>query len=107
RFDTRHTGARTLAVTAYPVNDGNGGADYSVHTHTASGSISARDLDIDAVSDSKVYDGTTSSSATPTVGTLYNSDTVTGLVQAFDSRHTGARTLEVGRASGREGEGRA
>jgi hypothetical protein len=104
-FDSRHAGARTLSVTAYTVTDGNGGADYTVHTHTASGTITARDLDIYAVADTKVYDGTTSSSATPTVGTLYNSDTVTGLSQAFDSRHAGFRTLSVTAFTVNDGNG--
>src|SRR5205823_6955318 len=87
-FTSRHvlgTGNSTLVVTGYLVNDCNGGNDYVVHLHTASGSITARDLDINAVTDSKVYDGTTASSATPTVGMLYNSDTVTGLMQAHES----------------------
>src|SRR5205814_10514844 len=50
--------------------------------------------------DSKTYDGTTSSSATPTVGTgqLKNSDTATGLIQAFVSKNvlgTNGSTLQV------------
>src|SRR5439155_791214 len=90
--------ASTLQVTGYTVNDGNSGGDYCVSLHTATGTITARDLDINAVADSKVYDGTTASSQTPTVGTLYNSDTVTGLSQAFTSRHVlgaGGSTLAV------------
>ena len=53
----------TLQVTGYTVNDGNSGNDYTVATHTASGTITTAALDIYAVADSKVYDGTTSSSA--------------------------------------------
>jgi predicted outer membrane repeat protein len=44
-------------------------------------------LRITAVSDTKVYDGTTNSSQTPTYGTLYNGNTVTGLTQAFSSKN--------------------
>src|SRR5437762_3050177 len=89
-----------LQVTAYMVNDGNSGNNYSVMLHTASGTITAAALDISATSDSKSYDGTTGSSATPTVGTgqLKNSDTVTGLIQAFVSKNVmGANgsTLQV------------
>src|SRR5258708_9745369 len=76
-----------LSVTAYTVNDGNGGADYTVSLHTATGTISPAALGITAVSDSRVYDGTTASSKTPSVGTLYSADTVTGRTQAFASRH--------------------
>ena len=95
-FDSRNAGARTLTVSAYTVNDSNGGANYSVSTNTASGSISAALLTINAVADSKGYDGTTDSDETPTVaGTVYAPDTVTGLDQVFDSRNAGARTLTV------------
>jgi hypothetical protein len=57
-------------------------------------------LDINAVNDSKVYDGTTSSSGAPTLGTgqLKGADTVTGRVQAFQSKNvlgTNGSTLVV------------
>src|SRR5258708_30623 len=84
--DVLGAGGSTLSVTGYLVNDGNGGADYSVTTHTATGTISPAGLDISAVSDSKTYDGTTSSTAAPSVGTLYGTDSVTGLSQSFASR---------------------
>src|SRR5206468_4229038 len=49
-----------------------------------------------ATADSKTYDGTTASSAAPTVTSgLAAGDSVSGLVQAFDSRNAGARTLTV------------
>ncbi len=51
----------------------------------STGVITPAPLTITATSDFKVYDGTTSSSQTPTVGTLYDGDTVTGLTQAFAS----------------------
>src|SRR6185312_15901093 len=88
----------TLEVTAYTVNDDNGGKDYSVTTNSALGTITPASLTLSAVTDSKVYDGTTSSSQTPTVGTLYGSDSVTGLAQAFASKDvlgTNGSTLEV------------
>src|SRR5262249_40226229 len=55
-------------------------------------------LTITAVSDSKVYDGSTTSTRTPVVGTLFNGDTVTGLTQAFTSKNvlgTNGSTLMV------------
>src|SRR5208337_1943814 len=84
----------TLQVTAYTVNDGNDGADYTVDdSGTALGTITPAALTISAVSDTKVYDGTTSSTQTPTyqvtglaADTLYGTDTVTGLVQAYQSK---------------------
>ena len=77
------TDGSTLIVTGYTVNDGDGGKDYTVTTQDASGTITPAALTITATSDTKVYDGTTSSSQTPTYGTLYDGDTVTGLTQAF------------------------
>src|SRR5207237_589337 len=93
-------GGSTLHVTAYTVNDGNSGANYAVTLHTATGTITAASLNIYATSDSKTYDGTTSSSATPTYSPspLYGTDTVTGLAQAFQSKNvlgTNGSTLEV------------
>ena len=88
-FDSRNAGARTLTA-SYTVNDGNGGGNYNVTANTASGSIDQALLTIDATTDSRGYDGTTDSAATPTVvGTVYAPDTVTGLDQVFDSRNAG------------------
>lgn len=58
-------------------------------------SIGARALDIIALTDSKTYDARTTSSTTPTYTGQQGSDTVTGLVQSFDSRNVGARTLSM------------
>ena len=98
-FDSKNVGPRTLSVSAgYTVNDGNGGANYDVDdTQTAAGSITQAPLDISAATDSRQYNGTTSSSGVPTLGTdqLQTGDTVTGRVQAFDSKNVGSRTLSV------------
>ena len=48
-------------MSAYTVNDGNGGGNYVVSTNTASGSISQALLTINAATDSEAYDGTTDS----------------------------------------------
>src|SRR5207249_3525320 len=56
-------GGSTLVVTAYTVNDGNSGNNYSVSLHTASGTISPATLDISASPDSRTYDGTSYSLA--------------------------------------------
>ena len=89
----------TLVVAGYTVNDGNGGDDYTITLESAAGTITPAALTISAVSDSKTYDGTTNDGAMPTVtGALYGSDSVTGLVQAFQSKDvlgTGSSTLVV------------
>jgi uncharacterized repeat protein (TIGR03803 family) len=69
-------------------------------TATPNYNISKAPLTISAVTDSRVYNGTTSSSAAPTVtsGELFNGDILTGLRQVFDSKDvlgTNQSTLKV------------
>ena len=95
-YDGKNAGARTLSVIGgYSVNDGNGGANYTVSTRTAVGTISRAALTLAAVTASKTYDASTTASGTPTVSGLIGSDTVTGLSQVYDSRNAGSRTLTV------------
>ena len=81
------TNGSTLVVTGYTINDGDDGNDYTVTTQNASGTITPAPLTISATSDTKVYDGTTTSSETPTYSALYGRDTVSGLTQAFTSKN--------------------
>ncbi len=53
---------------------------------TANFTITRAPLTVSATSDTKVYDGTTDSSAVPIVSGLKGSDSVTGLSQAFQSK---------------------
>jgi trimeric autotransporter adhesin len=97
-YDTKHAGTgKTLAVTGYTVNDGNGGNNYSVTTvNNTTGIINPAALTITAATNSKTYDGTTVASATPTYSGLIAGDTVTGLVEAYDTKHAGTgKTLAV------------
>ena len=85
------TGASTLRVTAYAVNDGNAGGNYTVTTNDAPGTITPIPLDIDAVTDTRVYDGTTASAvapdADPTGTQLQGGDDFTVLFQSFASKN--------------------
>ena len=63
--DVLGTGGSALVV-SYTVNPADS-ADYSISTNSASGTIIPLGLTITAVSDSKTYDGGTSSSQTPTL----------------------------------------
>jgi filamentous hemagglutinin family protein len=94
-FDSKNAGSRTLSITGYTVNDGNGGNNYTVTTQTAAGTIAKAALTLTASSDSKTYDATTASSGTVSVTGLLGADTVTGKSQAFDSKNAGSRTLVV------------
>ena len=99
--DVLGPGGSTLLVTGYSVNDGNNGANYTVTLNTAAGTITPAPLLLDATPDSKVYDGTTLSTATPTIDDstqVFEGDSVTGLTQAFASKGvlgTNGSTLNV------------
>jgi len=87
----------TLSVTAYTVNDGNNGLNYAISTPTsATGVITKAPLTITAATNSKPYDGTTSAAATPTTSGLKTGDTVTGLVEVYNTKNAGTGlTLSV------------
>ncbi len=93
-------GQSTLSVNpGYTVNDGNSGANYVVTTKTATGTIAPALLTVAAVTDSKVYDATKASTATPVVlGGLVGGDTLISASQAFNSANAlgaGVSTLSV------------
>src|SRR5207245_942064 len=61
-FASRHVlgvGGSTLEVTGYTVNDDNGGNDYAVTTHTASGTVTPLAITGSITVANKVYDGGT------------------------------------------------
>ena len=73
------------------VIDGNGGANYAItFFDNTTGAITARDITVTASTDTKTYDGTTSSAAIPTItsGTLVGTDTGS-FTQTFDTATVG------------------
>src|SRR5204862_452395 len=97
-YDTANAGVgKTLAVSAYTVNDGNSGGNYTVTTvDDTTGVISAKALTITAQTNSKTYDSTTSAAAVPVVVGLVGADTVTGKAETCDTKHVGlGKTLAV------------
>src|SRR5207253_2038347 len=88
---------KTLSVSAYTVNDGNSGGNYTVTTvNDTTGVISAKALTITAQTNTKTYDSTTSAAAVPAVVGLVGSDTVTGKVETYDTKNVGVgKTLAV------------
>ncbi len=97
-FADKHVGnVKTISVSGLSITGGGDAGYYTLANVTASttANITPADLDIYAVSDSKTYDGTTSSGGTPTVSGLKTGDSGTGLAQVFDSKDVGARTLSV------------
>src|SRR5205809_892631 len=107
-YDTANAGVgKTLSVSAYTVNDGNSGGNYTVTTVADStGVISAKALTITAQTNSKTYDSTTSAAAVPVVVGLVGSDTVTG--KAAEEGRAGAgggKTRTVSAYTEKDGNG--
>jgi len=94
-FNNRNAGTAKTLTPAGVVNDGNGGANYAVtFANNLTGVITARSITVTAVTDTKPYDGTVSSSGAPTIApTLLGTDTA-GFTQTFNNRNAGtAKTL--------------
>jgi len=88
---------KTLGVSAYTVNDGNSGNNYTVNlVGNNTGVINQATLTITAATNTKTYDGTTTAAAAPTVSGLQGSDSVTGLAEAYANRNAGnGKALDV------------
>jgi hypothetical protein len=80
------------------MNDGNSGNNYSITyvPSAASGIINAASLTITAATNTRIYDGSVTAVATPTVSGLQPGDTVTGLAEVYANKHAGSgKTLSV------------
>ena len=98
RYDTANAGSgKTLSVSAYTVNDGNGGKNYTVTTASvATGVINPAPLTITAQANTKTYDKTINAAAVPTVSGMISGDTTTGLAETYDAANAGSgKTLSV------------
>ena len=77
-------------------NNGGLGDNYNALSPTGSSvTLTQANLTLNAVSDSKTYDASTSSRKSVVVSGLQIGDTVTGLSQSFDSKNAGSHTLAV------------
>ncbi len=103
----------TVSALSGVTESGGSGKNAVSYTHSASGSdsnynlafvdgnlsIAKASLTISAVSETKTYDGTQASSATPTHTALATGDSISTLSETFDSKNastTNGRTLTVG-----------
>jgi hypothetical protein len=99
---------KTIRVSAYKVNDGNGGSNYAVtlvDNHT--GVINPHALTITATTNTKIYDGTVSAAALPSVSVdLQGSDSVSGLAEIYTGSNAGtSKTLHVSAYKVNDGNG--
>ena len=90
-FNTKHVGTGKTLTPTITINDGNSGNNYSVTlANNTNGTITALALTVTAVADSKTYDGTITSVATPTISpALVSGDTTNSLSQTFDTKNVG------------------
>ncbi|MFI5458140.1 MAG: beta strand repeat-containing protein, partial [Isosphaerales bacterium] len=90
-YSTRNVGIGLTLTPSGTVNDGNGGADYAYTFVPAStGVITAVALTITAVTNTKVYDGTTSAAGVSAItsGVLQGSDTA-NFIETYNTRNVG------------------
>jgi hypothetical protein len=91
-YDSRDVGTGKTLTPSGTVTDGNSGANYTYSfVNNTSGAITTRAITVTAASDSKVYDGNTTSAGVPTVtaGSLVGGDSITGFTQSFDTKNVG------------------
>lgn len=105
--DPANVGPNVGTTTTNPITIGPDLANFVVTPVTGTYEITKRGLVITAVTDSKPYDGNTSSSALPTVSGLQGStDNISGLTQTFDNKNVGSgKTLSVGPFTVNDGNG--
>ncbi len=84
---------------------GSGLTNYTIsYATTGTLTVSPKALTVTAVADTKTYDGTTSSSKTPTVSGLVNGD-LPNFTQAFDTKNVGSGKTLIPAGSANDGNG--
>jgi len=107
-FTTKHVGTGKTLVPAGVVSDGNSGNNYNVtFVNDTTGEVTARAITVTAATDSKTYDGTTTSSGTPTLtsGTMGSGDTEPTWTQTFNTKHAGSGKALVPAGTVSDGNG--
>jgi uncharacterized repeat protein (TIGR02543 family) len=89
-FDTKNVGTGKTITSAGTITDGNGGGNYVVtYTPVTTGVITAKPITVTAVSETKVYDGTTASGDTPNISPSLAVGDSSGFIQTFDNKNVG------------------
>ena len=106
-YNTKNVGTGLTLTPSGTVNDGNGGNNYTyTFMPVSTGVITAATLTITAVTNTKVYDGTTNAAAIPTVTGLKGTDTVTNLSETYNTPAVGTgKILSVASYTINDGNG--
>ena len=92
-YSTTNVGTGLTLTPSGTVNDGNGGNNYTyTFVPVSTGVITAEALTITAVTNTKIYDGTTTAAAVPTItsGSLQGSDTA-NFTETYSNQECGHR----------------
>jgi hypothetical protein len=106
-FNTKTAETNKTLMPAGTVNDGNNGENYIVtYASVDTGVITARSITVTAVTDSKTYDGTTSSSVVPTItaGSLSEGDNASW-TQTFSNKNAGLNKTLIAAGTISDGNG--
>jgi autotransporter-associated beta strand protein len=107
-FDNKNAGAGKALFPQGSVNDGNSGGNYAVSfVNDTTGVITALPITVTAVSATKVYDGTTNSTATPTITPALVSGDTSEFTEAYDTRNVGTGKTLIPGGQARDGNGGA
>jgi len=93
-FSDRNVGTgKTVTIEGLTLT-GSSATNYILDPVTRTGSITSKPVSVSAVTDTKIYDGTASSSVTPTTDVALASGDVANFTQVFNNRNVGtAKTL--------------
>jgi hypothetical protein len=95
-----------VTVSGYAITGADAGNYTLTQPSDLAADITAAPLTITATANTKIYDGTTDASATPTINGLQGSDTVTGLAETYDTPDAGTgKTLSVSAYTVNDGNG--
>jgi hypothetical protein len=91
KFDTKHVGTGKPVTISGLTLDGSKAGNYFLTQPTGSGNITKKPITVTAVSDTKIYDGMTSSSGLPAItsGAIAFGDTEPTWTQTFNTKHVG------------------
>jgi hypothetical protein len=106
-YSNKNAGNAKTLIPAGSVSDGNNGNNYNVSfTSVSSGNIAARTITVSAVTSSKTYDGSTSSSGSPTItgGSLAAGDSAVW-AQTFATPNAGSNKILIPAGSVNDGNG--
>jgi autotransporter-associated beta strand protein len=107
-FDTRNAGTGKTLTPSGSVNDGNGGANYSLtFVSSATGEIDPDPVTVTAATDTKVYDGTTASAGVPIITPGLVSGDVANFTQSFNTKNAGIGKTLIPTGSVTDGNGGA